>query len=287
MKNIGSALNELDHLMMAVFDHDLAIASFSHLGFQIRPVRQLAPMGGGTAGGNGGSAAILLHSATSGCANYIELARADPATAQPFMKSLLCHKEGPAMLVHATDDPSLLSTQWRNIGLELHEFSFTVQPFGAGEPTDIDIVLPEPGQAPFAFNACRYSDVSDFERDEWRNHPNGAVRWSGLTIAFGTEELQPAVDRFNQIYGVDPLPDNAVHACFQPAANSFELISENQYLASYGQLGFAPIVHLIVKDLDITRRYFTARHIQFADNGNRLMLTPDLCHGAVFSFETS
>lgn len=276
------SLRELDHLMFAVFDHDVAISAFAALGFKVRPVRQLAPMGGGDAGGNGGSAAILMHSATPGCANYIELARADPVTAQPFMKTLLCQKEGPAMLVHATDDPATLVEQWSALGLKLHHFKFTVQPFGAGEPADIEIVLPEPGQAPFAFNACHYSDTSDFERNEWRDHPNGALRWAGLTLAFQNEDLKSVVDRFAEIYGAHPLTNSAGTACFKAAVNSFELVSADQYRAIYGEWGLAPIVHIIVDDLEVTRDYFLEQGIVFTDDLNRIMLAPELCSGAVF-----
>lgn len=286
MLKTASALTELDHLMMAVFDHDAAIAAFDGIGFSVRPVRQLEAMGGGKAGGNGGSAAILLHSATPGCANYIELARADPLTAQSFMKALLCDTEGPAMLVHATSEPGLLAEQWRGFGLQVQQFSFTVPPFGAGEPADIDIVLPDPGQAPFAFNACRYSDASDFERDEWRNHPNGAYRWAGLTLAFAPEELASAVRFYSQIYGMCPIESIAAGACFQPAVNSFELISHNHYREYYGEWELAPIVHIITRDLAATQQYFETRGVKFASYGSHIIIAPDLGCGAAFLFKT-
>ena len=285
MTETASNITDLDHLMMAVFDHDTAIELFKHIGFTIRPVRQLAPMGGGDAGGNGGSAAILLYSATPRCANYIEIARADPVTAQPFMKELLCQKEGPAMLVHATADPDALARHWRGLGYDLQQFGFTVQPFGAGEPVNIDIVLPLPGQAPFAFNACRYSDVSDFERDEYRDHANGARRWGGLTLAFPSDELAATVATYTAIYNTKPISAPSGGACFQPAANSLELVSTDQYQAAYGQWNLAPIVHIIVSDLEKTRFYFLAHDIACTDEGNRILISPELSGGAVFLFK--
>lgn len=75
--------------MAAVFDHEKAIVAYSRLGFKVRPVRQLPPMGGGATGGDGGSAAIPLHPRTAGCANYPEIPRADPETAMPIMQEIL------------------------------------------------------------------------------------------------------------------------------------------------------------------------------------------------------
>lgn len=285
MTEIASHITELDHLMMAVFDHDSAIAAFERLGFTIRPVRQLAPMGGGDAGGNGGSAAILLHSAMHGCANYIEIARADPVTAQPFMKELLCQKEGPAMLVHATSNPDALATHWQDLGYNLQQFGFTVQPFGAGDPVDIDIVLPLPGQAPFAFNACRYSDVSDFERDEYRDHANGARRWSGLTLAFPHSELEAAIETYKAIYNGEPTLAASGGACFQPAANSFEIVSPDEYRAAYCDWDLVPIVHILVCDIEKTRFYFLAHDIKCRDEGDRIFIAPELGCGAVILFK--
>lgn len=285
MKKSPNALTELDHLMVAVFDHGKAMRAFSELGFTIRPVRQLAPMGGAEAGGNGGSAAILLNSVTPGCANYIELAMADPVTAQSFMKTLLRQKEGPAMLVHATQDPQLLAQQWSSLGFELKKFGFSVQPFGAGDRVDIDIVLPLPGQAPFAFNACRYSDVSDFERDEYRNHANGAQRWAGLTIAFEQDVLANAIKQFADIYGVEPTPSPSGGVYFQPAAGRFEIVSAQQYQAIYGEWGLAPIIHIVVENLATTRNFFIAKELQFQATGAAIMIDPVLGRGAVLLFK--
>ena len=151
---LSSAIADLDHLMVAVFDHEKAIGAYSRLGFKVRPVRQLPPMGGGAAGGNGGSAAILLHPRTPGCANYLEIARADPETAMPIMQEILCRREGPAMLVHATLDPDTLFARWTQLGIAMRRIELVLQPFGDGPPVDLEVLLVEPNQAAFASNAC-------------------------------------------------------------------------------------------------------------------------------------
>ena len=145
-----SAIADIDYLMIAVFDHDRAIAACNRLGFKVRSARQLSPMGGGAAGG---SAAILLHSRTAGCANYLEIARADPETAMPIVQEILCRQE-LAMLVHATLDPDNLFVRWTQLGIAMQRIELVLQPFGDGPLVDLEVLLVEPNQAAFASNAC-------------------------------------------------------------------------------------------------------------------------------------
>jgi hypothetical protein len=243
-----SAIDDIDHLMMSVFDHDSAILSFTKLGFRVRPVRQLSPMGGGDAGGNGGSAAILLRARTPGCANYLEIARADPEKSMQIMKDLLCNREGPAMLVHATLDPDELYARWESLAITMHRIELVLQPFGEGPPVDLQVFLVEPNQAAFNFNACWYSDPYDFERDEWRDHPNTALHWGGLSLPIDDALFDHEVKRFSLIYGVPASFDNGC-AIFQPGATYLKLHPKSSFHKLYGNTADGGIVHIIVNSI--------------------------------------
>ena len=209
-------ISEMDHAMLAVFDHRVAIAAWERIGFKVRPVRQLVPMGGGSAGGDGGSAAILLHPYAPGAANFIEIARADPRTALPALQQLLCQREGVAMLVHATPAPADALQHFAALGLTSQLLHMTLPPFGPGEPVEVDIVLPAPGQSRLMFNAMRMSSTADFERDEWRDHANGARSWCGITYVEAADELAGSIDLMRRLYGREPVDDGTGGVQFQP-----------------------------------------------------------------------
>ena len=280
-----SAIADLDHLMIAVFDHEKAIAAYSRLGFKVRPVRQLPPMGGGTAGGNGGSAAILLRSRTAGCANYLEIARADPETAMPIMQEILCGQEGPAMLVHATLDPDDLSARWTQLGIAMQRIELVLQPFGEGPPVDLQVFLVEPNQAAFNFNACWYSDPYDFERDEWRDHPNGAIHWNGLSIPIDDDLFDNSVKRFSSVYGVLATLDDGGCARFTPGCSSLKLYTKSSYHSLYGHSSDGGIVHLIVKSIQLLSSYLNQNEIDFEWIGSKIKVDGSDANGSTLLFE--
>jgi len=274
-----NAIAELDHLMMAVNDHRVATCNLERLGFKVRPVRQLAPMGGGAAGGDGGSAAVLLHARTPGCANYLEIARADPRTAQPFMRDLLCAGEGAAMMVHATHDAAKLAEEWRKIDLELVTFHVTLPPMGAGEDVEVDIVLPLPGQLPLAVNACRYSDVADFERDEWRDHPNGALAWAGLTFRVVPGDFASVVDRYAQVYGSRPKPAGDASR-FGPNFVFFDISPRSASPPSSP----AATVHVEVASLNRLVDHLRGAGVPFRETDGTILVEAAYANGSAMAF---
>ncbi len=258
-----SAIADIDHLMIATFDHDVAIKAYSELGFKVRPVRQLPPMGGGSAGGNGGSAAILLRARTAGCANYLELAKADRATAMPMMQDILCAKEGPAMLVHATLDPDRLATEWTALGIDMQRVRLSLTPFGEGPPVDLEVFLVPKGQAPFAFNACWYSSPYDFEREEWRDHPNGALHWTGFSFPVDDDIFDSSVKRFIELYGVSPSTPSTDIATFRLGETALTLWKKSAYRHKYGTGADGGLVHIAVRSISHLTTFLSQQQIDF------------------------
>ena len=281
----ATAIADFDHLMIATFDHDAAIKAYTELGFKVRPVRQLAPMGGGSAGGDGGSAAVLLRARTAGCANYLELAKADRSTAMPMMQDILCQAEGPAMLVHATPDPDRLASEWMAIGVDMQRVRLSLTPFGEGPPVDLEVFLVPKGQAPFAFNACWYSSPYDFEREEWRDHPNGALHWTGFSYPVDDNSFGISVKRFTQLYRVPPSVSLDDVAAFRLGATTLTIWKRSAFQCKYGDGADGGLVHIAVRSIPHLTAYLSAQRINFAKIDSMIKVDGRYANGTHLLFE--
>ncbi len=281
----ATAIADFDHLMIATFDHDVAIKAYSDLGFRVRPVRQLAPMGGGSAGGDGGSAAVLLRARTAGCANYLELAKADHTTAMPMMQDILCKAEGPAMLVHATLDPDRLAAEWIALGVDMQRVRLSLTPFGEGPPVDLEVFLVPKGQAPFAFNACWYSSPYDFEREEWRDHPNGALHWTGFSFPVDDDSFSVSVKRFIKLYGVFPSAPNSDTAVFRLGETALTIWKNSAFKPKYGASADGGLVHIAVQSIAHLTTYLSERRINFAKIDSMIKVDGHYANGTHLLFE--
>ncbi len=281
----ATAIADFDHLMIATFDHDTAIKAYTELGFKVRPVRQLAPMGGGSAGGDGGSAAVLLRARTAGCANYLELAKADRTTAMPMMQDILCQAEGPAMLVHATPDPDRLATEWIALGVDMQRVRLSLTPFGDGPPVDLEVFLVPKGQAPFPFNACWYSSPYDFEREAWRDHPNGALHWTGFSFPVDDNSFNASVKRFMQLYGIIPSAANDDIAAFRLGETTLTLWKNNAFQRKYGAGADGGLVHIAVQSIPHLTTYFAERRIEFVALDSMIKVDGRYANGTHLLFE--
>lgn len=281
----ATAIADFDHLMIATFDHDAAIKAYTELGFKVRPVRQLAPMGGGSAGGDGGSAAVLLRARTAGCANYLELAKADRSTAMPMMQDILCVREGPAMLVHATRDPDRLASEWMALGIDMQRVRLSLTPFGEGPPVDLEVFLVPKGQAPFAFNACWYSSPYDFEREEWRDHPNGALHWTGFSYPVDDDSFNISIKRFMQIYGVAPSVPGTDSATFRLGETALIIWKKSAFQRKYGASADGGLVHIAVQSIAHLTNYLSERRINFAKIDSMIKVDARYANGTHLLFE--
>jgi hypothetical protein len=194
----------LDHVMFSVASHRDAIAELTQLGFLHREVRQLPPMGGGTAGGVGGSAVVMMQSAIPGAANYMELAYLDTPFAAPFMKPILLEKPRAAMLVHATDDARTLHARWSHDRIEvLPLIEIALPPSSVSAGQNLKLLLPT-GSPPIWCNACEYESTEEFQVRHLTRHPNTAQRWTGVVVAVPNDWLVRTLDHFVRLYRRQP-----------------------------------------------------------------------------------
>ncbi|MEO1657757.1 MAG: VOC family protein [Pseudomonadota bacterium] len=266
-----SDLIDLDHLMIGVESHEAAIAAFTKLGFLHRSVRHLPPMGGGVAGGVGGSAVVMLRPLTDGAANFLELAYLDEPYAQPFMLPILKDVVGATMLVHGTRDAAALHGRWKAAGLDLLplvELSIGVAQGGEDAGQDLKIIIPT-GDQPVWCNACQYSTVSEFMIESLMDHPNGAVSWTGVVIVADDSVWDQTSDHLQVVYGADPANiDGGIR--FQPSGLTIDMMS----LAMLeDQFGIKPsvdearpriaLVRVSVSDLNQTQAVLDANGAQY------------------------
>jgi hypothetical protein len=199
-----TAMLALDHIMISVDSHRDAILELTRLGFLHREVRPLAPMGGGHAGGIGGSAVVMLQSATPGAANYLELSYLDAPFAAPFMKPILGERPRAAMLVHATDDARALHARWSRDGvavLPMLEIALAPSSVSAGQK--LRLLLPTENP-PIWCNACQYESTAEFQVPRLTRHPNTAQRWTGVVVVTPTALLTLTLDHFARVYDQRP-----------------------------------------------------------------------------------
>ncbi len=233
-------LIDLDHIMIGVRSHEEAITAFERLGFCVRGVRPLAPMGGGPAGGIGGSAAILFKPAAHDAANYLELAYFDERFGAPMMRPILAGRAGGAMLVHATADAKALHAEWtrRNIGLlPLIEVDLAAVKDG-GRGQRLRIILPDATQ-PLFCNACEYQDLSEFQNPALTGHDNGVVCWTSVIVADSPDALVPIADHLSRVYDM-VIEGSARDGRFRLRNRAVELMAHTHYAARFPSLAGMP-----------------------------------------------
>ncbi len=268
--------------MISVRSHSEAARTFGRLGFAMRGVRQLSPMGGADAGGEGGSNVVLLHPVTSGAANYLELTYFDAKHAADFMKPILDGVQGGAMLVHVTDDAVALHQQWTARGLDLLplvKLNLSASAKGIGQT--IKIIIPQ-GSQPIWCNAVQYESISEFTDEELMNHPNGAISWRGVVIVVSETQLMCASEHLQRVYGIAP-DESDGQARFQPNVNTIDLVLPEVFKSKFGR-SIAPsvsnkpkiaLVTIQVRSLERTRDFLRSNDVDLQKSAGSLLADAD------------
>ncbi|MEM8985144.1 MAG: hypothetical protein AAGC95_00330 [Pseudomonadota bacterium] len=196
---------DLDHLMFNCFSAERTELQLRKLGFTVRGFRPIPPMGGGDAGGAGGSLVVMFKGENDACANFLEFSVCDRAFAHPAMLGILNGAEGVAMAVQATEHPEDLHRRWSERGGEVEHWAVTFP--GSSEdtpPIKVAIVLPHAGVFPWPINAVWQDDYSSYYNAELQNHPNTALRMTSVTYATFKERFDADVSGMASAYGFEP-----------------------------------------------------------------------------------
>lgn len=199
-------LIELDHIMLRVPDLGVARRAWQRLGFTVSPYRASEPMGGGKAGGRGGNHLVCMTPVVEGTANFVELAYADPARAQPTMRALLSGPPGFALMVHAASDVDALARDWEAAGAPPAAGFFDLDSTyedpetGRVDRLSFRVSIPTLGVAPLELNAYSPRDLTHYLREDWRTHANGALRWRELTVLVADDVFEAASALFERLY---------------------------------------------------------------------------------------
>lgn len=204
-------INDIEHLMIGVPSHPEAILQFERLGFTVRGARGLPPMGGGPAGGKGGSALVafkghVAERAQTGPANYLELAFLDEPYAQEWMLPILKGVHGGAMLVLEVDGLEDLRDYWTQSGILTHPIvTFELEPVDGNRSdssASCSVVVPKGSAHAFYVNACEYTGDGGYSDPKLTTHANSARAILGYMLEVGEMEAEACLHHFGKTFGV-------------------------------------------------------------------------------------
>lgn len=213
---VDMPLFEIEHLMIGVPGHTKAIDDFERLGFTVRGVRKLPPMGGTAKGGAGGTACVMFRSRKPGVANYLELAWLDEPFAPEIMKPILADRIGGAMIVNVVDDIDEILARWSSRGLAFAgpETFVLAQVGDIGDKItrpSVSVLIPKGHDHPIYVNACAYTDNDEFSDPALTDHPNGIEYVEGYSIGVPHEELPDVLEHLAVIFGSEPERHHEAH----------------------------------------------------------------------------
>lgn len=286
-------ISDLDHLMFNCLDINAATRRLESLGFKMRPLRPLPPMGGGIAGGRGGSAIVLLTSQTKSCANYLEFAYCDHAFADPVMKGILSGPPGVAMSVHHTQHPEQVRHRWTSDGHELEYWAFTMPSTPTAPAGSVEIVLPHSGSFPWPINAVRLGDLAPFRDPALQQHPNGAIRFSAVTYAVADDQFDETVAALTRIYGKEAEGSDPHFRGFCWTNASVMIATASSLIARFPsvrgilerRLPAAVIVQIRVASVARLLSVLKANKVKFVHEDTGVMVEPDSSIDVCLLFE--
>jgi hypothetical protein len=196
---VANGILDIDHLMCGVESTDDARRSFERLGFSLTPDSNIESLGLA-------NALVCLRPANPGVANFIEfMAIEDPEGANPTMRSLLAGRPGIKSIVNAVEDADEARRLHAEAGFEVLPVwpveRFWELPSGEALQLRFRVFLPKLGQAPFMFNGVQYLTLEHYLREEFLDHPNGAVRWRTVTAVADEGLFGETVRVYERLYG--------------------------------------------------------------------------------------
>ncbi|MEN2987790.1 AMP-binding protein [Tistrella sp. BH-R2-4] len=185
--NAVTAILDIDHLMVRAGDAVAAGDGFARLGFTVTARSDMPGLC---------NRLICFDALIDGACNYIEIMElTDPAKAPPPMPRVLDAPDGPVSTVMSTTDADQTARHLQALGMRLPPpLGITRDwPIGGGEviSPSFRVVIPEPEQAPFYWNACQHLTPWHYIRPEVISHPNHA-RQMVAVIASAADPLAAA-----------------------------------------------------------------------------------------------
>ncbi len=281
---MNNRLLDIDHLMTFVADIDAAARCWERLGFTLTPASHITTMGIV-------NRLVLLQSATPGTANFVELMAVSDATRLPApMRPVLSGREGVKSMVMATPDAARAHQTLVQAGYPFeppqHVRREWVLP---GEPSvwpEFDVLLPVP--APLLFNVCQYHNLPLYQRADWQQHRNGALR---LLACFATaSDPAGAIGYFERLFGRTAHAGAGSGLAVSPAATEITVFSPADFATQFGVAAEAGDgacyagMRIGVADLHRLRACLQEAQVPSTDHGARLVVGPAHAMGNVIEF---
>lgn len=259
---------DIDHVMLDI-GKERALTWFASAGFTVRPLRHHAIMGGGVAGGRGGSAVVTFSASKGTVANYLELSFADKSTSAPKMLDLLSNGPGIASLVHATTDFAGDVCDWKDLFEFGLEFKLPMEARTSIRAQTIEAALMTDPRVPVRFGICAYEHVDEYSLPNLIEHPNGALGWSKIQITLNEDAFESQCRSVEKLYKRSPNFKETGSVRWDHTHTSIALRAG------------APRVELFidVENLDQTAEFLSQCRLDMAHRSNSVVIDAEIACG--------
>lgn len=288
---MANGIIDIDHVMCRVADTEAARDDFDRLGFATSP-RSSIPDDGVC------NRLVVLTPRGDGVANFLELmAVEDPDRLTPALGRMLAGGEGIKSLVNGLDDADTARQRHREIGLAM----LPVWPrqrlwrLPSGEELMIRfrVLVPEPGQSPLTFNGVEYLTLEHYLRPEFQRHPNGALRWTGVTAVVDEQDLERRVGLFERLYGTEAKVEDGA-STIHVRDTHLRLVNPPTLARLYGEVdlsSFTPpaycCITIEVADLDGAAALLSTNGVTHTRDERRILIGPAEACGNVLELITA
>ncbi|MEO0419437.1 MAG: VOC family protein [Pseudomonadota bacterium] len=287
--NIDDAVRlPLDHLMICASDWRVGRNLYERLGFTLTPLRKNAPMGGSD-GAEGGSQLIMLGGGNGEILNYLEISTAVPESAAPLMRRILNH-DGPAMMVHFSEQITKVSEAWADLGVNVHRFEAAFPSSGSLGGGRFEIAVADPRSVPLQLNVVHSEDRNGYLDPDWQAHKNGALAWRDVYCVIPDAKFDSVVKRHSQLVSIEPVVDEC-EAIFDAGPVDIRLLTASKAEIVWQAIRFESRANPYIAGLRITVRDLSALEglllssgINYAHGNEEILIGPQEAVGGVIVF---
>lgn len=288
---MANGIIDIDHVMCKVSDTEEARHDFDRLGFATSP-RSSIPDDGVC------NRLVVLTPRGDGVANFLELmAVEDPDRLTPALGRMLAGGEGIKSLVNGLDDADRARERHHEVGLDMlpvwpRQRQWRL-PSGKELMIQFRVLIPEFGQSPLTFNGVEYLTLEHYLRPEFQRHPNGALRWTGVTAVVDEQDLERCVELFERLYGTEAEVDDGA-STIHVRDTHLRLLSPRTLARLYGDVdlsNFTPpaycCITIEVADLHVAAAILSTNGVAHAREERRILIGPAEACGNVLELTTA
>ena len=284
------APRDIDHLVIAVRDLEVARATYQRLGFTLTPVAR-HPFGTANSLAQFGSSFLELLAVAD--ARAIPEPTLTQFSFAAFNRDYLRRREGLSMLALKSTDPAADRAAFARHGLPVYEpFRFERKARGPdGVARTVAFSLTFTGDPRFhgaaGFFTCQHHFPENFWQPEYQRHANGAVKIAAAVMV--TRDPADFHEFLTHFTGRHDMKSTSLGVTFELGEASIEILSAVGFRAFFGEdAGPDPrrftAFRIAVADLAAAQKLLAANDVPFATVAGALVIPASFAHGAALAF---